>query len=106
MNSDEHVVDMKAKDMSERNLEAPIDDLTISETEVLSEEQNKRLRLKADLVVLPLMVIASTLAFLDKVSFLAFGALPHFIVNSLIEWNGIRSSLRHEDRRQPQRAGI
>ncbi|KUL83733.1 hypothetical protein ZTR_08642 [Talaromyces verruculosus] len=66
MDSDEHVVNMKAKDMSERNLEAPIDDLIISETEVLSEEQNKRLRLKADLVILPLMVITSTLAFLDK----------------------------------------
>lgn len=74
MDSEEHVADMKAKDMSERNLEAPIDDLTISETEVLSEEQSKRLRLKADLVVLPLMVIASTLAFLDKVGF--FPLLP------------------------------
>jgi hypothetical protein len=71
MDSDEHVADMKAKDMSERNLEAPVDgDLTISETEILSEEQNKRLRLKADLIVLPIMVIASTLAFLDKVSIL------------------------------------
>jgi hypothetical protein len=76
MDSDEHVADMKVKDMSERNLEAPIDDLTISETGVLSEEQNKRLRLKADLVVLPIMVIASTLAFLDKVRFLASGVLP------------------------------
>ena len=75
MDSDEHVADMKGKDMSERNLEAPQDYLTVSETEVLSEEQSKRLRLKADLVVLPIMVIASTLAFLDKV-ILASGALP------------------------------
>lgn len=74
MEFDKHA-DMEAKNMSERKLEVPIDGLTISETEVLSEEQSKRLRLKADLVVLPIMVIASTLAFLDKVSNPAPGIL-------------------------------
>lgn len=65
MDSSENVADLKAKD----NLEAPnYGDSTVSGTGILSEEENKRLRLKADLVVLPIMVITSTLAFLDKVT--------------------------------------
>uniref|UniRef100_A0A093VJ93 Putative transporter n=1 Tax=Talaromyces marneffei PM1 TaxID=1077442 RepID=A0A093VJ93_TALMA len=52
MDSSENVADLKAKD----NLEAPnYGDSTVSGTGILSEEENKRLRLKADLVVLPIM---------------------------------------------------
>lgn len=66
----EIIADMKAKAVSEANLEARFDiDLTSSESELITPEQNKRLRVKADLVVLPIMVVASTLAFLDKVNF-------------------------------------
>ena len=72
MDSDEQITNMKVKDVSERNLEAHVNGFTISEAEILSEEQNRQLRLKADLVVLPVMVVASTLAFLDKVCFLAW----------------------------------
>lgn len=66
----EIIADMKAKPVSEANLEARFDiDLTASESELLTPKQNKGLRVKADLVVLPIMVVASTLAFLDKVNF-------------------------------------
>ena len=47
------------EDGNVRNTELPVDDLTPA--------MNKRLRMKTDLVILPLIVITSTLAFLDKV---------------------------------------
>ena len=47
------------EDGNVRNTELPVNDL--------SPAMNKRLRMKTDLVILPLIVITSTLAFLDKV---------------------------------------
>lgn len=56
--------------MDENTSKKSIDDGNVTEALVddLSSAMNKRLRLKTDLVVLPLIVMTSTLAFLDKVS--------------------------------------
>jgi len=40
-----------------------------SQSELLTAALDKRLRWKTDLVILPLIVLTSTLAFLDKVEF-------------------------------------
>lgn len=50
------------EDGNVHDTEAPVEDV--------SPTMNKRLRLKTDLVILPLIVLTSTLAFLDKVFFL------------------------------------
>jgi len=49
---------------------APVSDAVSDDAhpETLTKEQARRLRLKTDLVVMPLAVITMTLAFLDKVS--------------------------------------
>ncbi|PVH84373.1 putative allantoate permease [Cadophora sp. DSE1049] len=55
---DKVVSKTSVEDGNFQNTEVPVDDL--------SPAMNKRLRLKTDLVILPLIVITSTLAFLDK----------------------------------------
>ena len=46
-----------------------------AQSEMLTAALNNRLRWKTDLVVLPLIVLTSTLAFLDKVT-LPFNTIP------------------------------
>lgn len=77
--------------LSEKSGEGAVgSDLAISETEFLSTAQNRHLRLKADLVVLPIMVIASTLAFLDKVIF-PFSCSNKFHVSNFVIRTGWRT---------------
>lgn len=51
------------KDTTSHDVAALVDDAS---QELLTSAQNKKLLLKTDLLVLPLIVLTSTLAFLDK----------------------------------------
>lgn len=77
----------------------------------LTEAKGRRLLLKTDLVVMPLIILAMTLAFLDKVR--ASVKLIHEFAPSntsnptiLTECTGIRRHLRPERGREPERPRV
>lgn len=49
---------------------------SIMETDELPAKVNRRLRLKVDLIILPLMAVSSLMALLDKVSYPGGSSLP------------------------------
>lgn len=78
---------------------------------VMTAAQNRRLLLKTDLVVMPLIILCMTLAFLDKVHTLC--DTPMTVVSRLyltelcpLECSRLCRPIRDQRRRTPARSGL